>query len=104
MAGSGRATMMRVSSAAVALGDCGCSQVTVDNCSDCCFVFPAVKGSIFFRDCVQGNCFPIDRRVANKLKQFGLPEDETRLVVLCLETGRNPRLLARLFYQALNRE
>ena len=56
--------------------------------------------SVFFRDCVQGNCFPIHRRVANKSRQFGLPQDETRLVVLCLETGRNPRLLARLFYQA----
>lgn len=55
--------------------------------------------SVFIRDCVQGNCFPIDSRVSNQLAKYGLPEDERLLVGLTLEIGRNPRQVARMFYE-----
>jgi hypothetical protein len=56
--------------------------------------------SVFVRDCVGGNCFPIDSRVAKELQRSGLPEDERRLVSLALPLGRNPREIARMFYAA----
>lgn len=59
--------------------------------------------SVFIRDCVGGNCFPIDTRVANELKQHGLPHgasDEELLTRLALAIGRNPRQVARMFYEA----
>lgn len=61
--------------------------------------------SVFVRDCVLGNCFPIDSRVRKQLQVFSLPnnnneEDEQWLVRQCLEAGRNPREVARLFYDA----
>jgi len=59
--------------------------------------------SVFVRDCVIGNCFPIDSRVQKQLKALGLPTgeaDEDWLVRQCLEVGRNPREVARLFYNA----
>ena len=55
--------------------------------------------SVFIRDCVLGNCFPIDSRVSNQLAEFGLPEDERLLVSLSLELRRNPRQVARMFYE-----
>jgi hypothetical protein len=59
--------------------------------------------SVFIRDCVGGNCFPIDSRVKKELAQRGLPHDERDerlLVSLSLATGRNPRQIARTFYTA----
>jgi hypothetical protein len=55
--------------------------------------------SVFIRDCVQCNCFPIDSRVSTQLAKYGLPEDERLLVRLSLEMGRNPRQIARMFYE-----
>lgn len=56
--------------------------------------------SIFVRDCVLGNCFPIDSRVSNVLAQYGMPQDEEVLVVAALKLKLNPRNVARLFYDA----
>lgn len=55
---------------------------------------------VFVRDCVLGNCFPIDSRVEKELKKRGLPADERQLVASCLVAGLNPRAVARLFYDA----
>lgn len=56
--------------------------------------------SVFIRDCVGGNCFPIDSRVERTLSGLGLLSNERMLVSLSLEIGRNPREVARLFYLA----
>jgi hypothetical protein len=59
--------------------------------------------SVFVRDCVGGDCFPIDSRVRKELAQHGLPHDERderQLVSLSLAAGRNPRQVARMFYAA----
>jgi hypothetical protein len=58
---------------------------------------------VFVRDCVRGNCFPIDSRVRNELRCRGLPAeegDEPLLVRLSLNLGENPRQVARMFYEA----
>ena len=62
--------------------------------------------SVFVRDCVLGNCFPIDSRVRKQLQAIGLPNnenDEEWLVRQCLEAGRNPREIARIFLQCWRR-
>ena len=56
--------------------------------------------SVFIRDCVGGNCFPIDSRVERELKKHSLPVEERTLVSLSLAAGRNPRRVARMFYEA----
>lgn len=56
--------------------------------------------SVFVRDCVGGNCFPIDSRVARELDRHGLPQDERLLVGLSLAINRNPRQIARMFFAA----
>lgn len=56
--------------------------------------------SVFVRDCVRGNCFPIDSRVEKELRRRGLPVDERALVGMCLEVDRNPREVARMFFEA----
>jgi hypothetical protein len=56
--------------------------------------------SVFVRDCVGGNCFPVDSRVAKELTRHGLPQEERRLVSLSLAIQRNPREIARLFFGA----
>jgi len=56
--------------------------------------------SVFVRDCVGGNCFPIDSRVEKELRTHSLPVDERQLVILSLSVGRNPRQVARMFYEA----
>jgi hypothetical protein len=59
--------------------------------------------SVFVRDCVGGHCFPIDSRVRKELERHGLPsgvETERLLVSLSLAIGRNPRQVARMFYEA----
>ena len=56
--------------------------------------------SVFVRDCVGGNCFPIDLRVRRQLEKYNLPNNERLLVRMSLALGRNPRELARIFYQA----
>lgn len=56
--------------------------------------------SVFVRDCVGGNCFPIDLRVRRQLEKYKLPLDEALLVRMSLALGQNPRELARIFYQA----
>ena len=56
--------------------------------------------SVFVRECVGGNSFPIDSRVAKELDRWGLPHDERRLVSLSLEINRNPRQIARMFFKA----
>jgi hypothetical protein len=56
--------------------------------------------SVFVRDCVGGNCFPIDSRVEKELARHKLPADERKLVSLALAAGRNPRRIARMFYGA----
>jgi hypothetical protein len=58
--------------------------------------------SVFIRDCVKGNCFPIDSSVAKHLNAFRLPRDERQLVSLCTRQSLNPRRTARIFYQAPN--
>jgi hypothetical protein len=55
--------------------------------------------SVFVRDCVGGNCFPIDTRVEKGLRRRGLPIDERELVRLALQLRRNPRQVARMFYR-----
>jgi len=55
--------------------------------------------SVFVRDCVGGNCFPIDLRVRRQLERYQLPLDEKLLVRMCLTLGKNPRELARIFYE-----
>jgi len=56
--------------------------------------------SVFVRDCVGGNCFPIDSRVEKELRRHDLPIDERELVHLSLALHRNPRVVARMFYNA----
>lgn len=56
--------------------------------------------SVFVRDCVGGNSFPIDSRVAKALIRHELPQDERALVGLSLAIGRNPRQIARMFFAA----
>jgi hypothetical protein len=56
--------------------------------------------SVFVRDCVGGNSFPIDSRLAKELDRWGLPQDERRLVSLSLAINRNPRQIARMFFKA----
>jgi hypothetical protein len=56
--------------------------------------------SVFVRDCVGGNCFPIDSRVEEELRRFDLPVDERALVRMVLHLGQNPREIARMFYVA----
>ena len=56
--------------------------------------------SVFIRDSVGGNSFPIDSRVEKELKRYALPVDERQLVSLSLAIDRNPRVLARMFYGA----
>jgi hypothetical protein len=60
--------------------------------------------SVFIRDCVKGNCFPIDSRVWNQLTKYGLPHDERCLVRICLSMGLNPRKVARIFFLAPQNE
>ena len=55
---------------------------------------------VFVRDCVGGNCFSIDSRVAKELGKHDLPVNERELVSLSLGAGRNPRQVARLFFAA----
>jgi hypothetical protein len=55
--------------------------------------------SVFVRDCVGGNCFPIDLRVRRQLQKYQLPEDEKLLVRMSLSLGQNPREVARIFYE-----
>lgn len=59
--------------------------------------------SCFVRDCVKGNCFPIDSRVRKVLATYQLPAadtDEPLLVRLSLAIHQNPRIIARMFYMA----
>ena len=56
--------------------------------------------SVFVRDCVGGNSFPIDSRVEKELKRWELPIDERKLISLSLRIGRDPKKLARMFYMA----
>ncbi len=59
--------------------------------------------SIFVRDCIGGNCFPIDTRVARELARHELPQnqnDEELLTRLALTIGHNPRQIARMFYES----
>jgi len=56
--------------------------------------------SVFVRDCVRGRCFPIDLRVRKQLRDHGLPKDEGLLVRLSYALHKNPRKLARMFYEA----
>jgi len=56
--------------------------------------------SVFIRDCVNGNSFPIDSRVEKELNRTGFPVDERRLISMALAIGRNTRRVARLFYKA----
>lgn len=55
--------------------------------------------SVFVRDCIKGNCFPIDSRVEKVLQQHNLPNSEHLLVAACLALELNPRQTARLFYE-----
>jgi hypothetical protein len=56
--------------------------------------------SVFVRDCVGGDCFPIDSRVEKQLRNYRLPVDEILLVRMSLAIGKNPRKPARIFYEA----
>ncbi len=56
--------------------------------------------SVFIRDCVGGNSFPIDSRVEKELNRHSLPVDERQLIGLSLSISRSPRILARMYYTA----
>jgi hypothetical protein len=56
--------------------------------------------SVFVRDCVKGSCFPIDSRVEWALKKYDLPVNERLLVKMSLHLDKNPRPIARMFFDA----
>ena len=56
--------------------------------------------SVFVRDCVGGNSFPIDSRVEKEFHRHSLPFDERQLIGLSLAIGRSPRILARMYCTA----
>jgi hypothetical protein len=60
--------------------------------------------SLFVRDGVLGNSFPLDWRVKKELERYNLPADERLLVRLSLGCGRNPREVSRLFDLAASRQ
>lgn len=60
--------------------------------------------SVFVRDCVKGNCFPIDSRVRRLLQAYEIPEDEEKLVSMSLALGKDPRRVARMFYESGSQE
>jgi hypothetical protein len=45
--------------------------------------------SVSTRDCVRGNCLPIDSRVEKELHRRDLPVDERELVRISLQLDRN---------------
>ena len=50
--------------------------------------------SVFVRDCVGGNSFPIDSRVEKELKRWDLSTDERKLISLSLGIGRDPKFFS----------
>lgn len=54
--------------------------------------------SVFVRDCLKRDVFPIDTRVQSLLSALVLPQDERALVRLCQRAGVSPRVLNRVFY------
>ena len=54
--------------------------------------------SVFVRDCLKGDVFPIDTRVNFLLSALELPQDEHGQVRLCQRAEVNPSVLNRMFY------
>jgi len=54
--------------------------------------------SVFVRDCLKRDVFPIDTRVQFLLSTLELPQDERELVRLCQKAEVSPSVLNRMFY------
>jgi len=54
--------------------------------------------SVFVRDCLKRDVFPIDTRVQFLLSALKLPQDERELVRLCQKAEVSPTVLNRMFY------
>ena len=54
--------------------------------------------SVFVRDCLKRDVFPIDTRVHSLLSALVLPQDERALVRLCRKANVSPRVLNRMLY------
>jgi hypothetical protein len=54
--------------------------------------------SLFIRDFLEKDTFPLDSNVKTMLRNLGLPENEEQLVNLCNDAGIDPKRLERLFY------
>jgi hypothetical protein len=54
--------------------------------------------SVFVRDCLRRDVFPIDMRVRFLLSVLDLPQDERALVRLCQKAEVSPTVLNRMFY------
>jgi len=58
----------------------------------------AKRISVFIRDFLKKDVFPIDINVRKMLKSLGLPEHEEMMVHLCKNAGIDPKKLERLLY------
>ena len=54
--------------------------------------------SVFVRDCLRRDVFPMDTRVRFLLSALDLPQDERALVRLCQKAEVSPTVLNRMFY------
>ncbi|TPG59981.1 hypothetical protein [Ewingella americana] len=54
---------------------------------------------LFVRDYLKLPAFPIDRHVARRLVEFGLPQNEWMLIDICLVMGLDPRKVAKRLVQ-----
>lgn len=54
---------------------------------------------LFIRDYLKLPSFPIDRHVARRLDEFGLPQDPWALIDICLVMGLDPRKVAKRLVQ-----
>jgi len=59
----------------------------------------AKRVSVFIRDFLKKDVFPIDINVRYVLKSLGLPESEEMMVHLCKDARVDPKILERLFYR-----
>lgn len=54
--------------------------------------------SVFVRDIMKRDAFPLDNRVKEILGFLGLPNDEELIIKLCRKNGVNPRILNRMLW------
>lgn len=59
----------------------------------------AKRISVFIRDCLKKNVFPIDSNVDKMLRHLGLPNDEEIMVRLCEEAKIDPKSFEKLLYE-----